>query len=79
MLVRGAFGCGRPTTCVPLTVRDAIRAIERAGWFRVPARGGHRQYRHPSKEGRVTVPGRLSDDLHPKTAKSILRQAGLSR
>jgi predicted RNA binding protein YcfA (HicA-like mRNA interferase family) len=27
--------------------------------------------------GRVTVPGKLSADLHPGTLKSILREAGL--
>ncbi|MDR0572426.1 MAG: type II toxin-antitoxin system HicA family toxin [Tannerella sp.] len=39
--------------------------------------GSHRQYRHPTKRGRVTIPGKLSDDLLPGTANSILRQAGL--
>jgi len=32
---------------------------------------------HPLKRGRVTVPGRLGDDLHLGTLKSILVQAGL--
>ena len=31
------------------------------------------------KEGRVTVPGKLSDDLAPDTANSILKQVGLKR
>jgi hypothetical protein len=34
---------------------------------------------HASKPGRVTVAGKPSDDLHPKTQTSILRQAGLRR
>jgi predicted RNA binding protein YcfA (HicA-like mRNA interferase family) len=33
--------------------------------------------KHPTKKGKVTVPGKLSDDLDPNTAKSILIQAGL--
>jgi predicted RNA binding protein YcfA (HicA-like mRNA interferase family) len=37
----------------------------------------HRQYKHPSKRGRVTVPGKLSEDLAPGTLNSILKQAGL--
>jgi predicted RNA binding protein YcfA (HicA-like mRNA interferase family) len=39
--------------------------------------GGHRQYKHLVKRGRVTVPGRLNADLDPRTEKSILKQAGL--
>jgi HicA-like toxin of HicAB toxin-antitoxin system len=38
----------------------------------------HRQYKHPTKRGLVTVAGKPSDDLHPKTRDSILRQAGLN-
>jgi len=32
-----------------------------------------------SKPGRVTVPGKLSDDLAPGTLNSILEQAGLKQ
>jgi len=45
----------------------------------VRRKGSHRQYRHPKKPGRVTIAGRLGDDLAPKTLNSILRQAGLKR
>jgi len=54
-----------------------IKLIEDDGWEQVATRGSHRQYRHPTKPGRVTVPGKPSDELHPKTQTSILRQAGL--
>jgi predicted RNA binding protein YcfA (HicA-like mRNA interferase family) len=40
-------------------------------------RGSHRQFKHPSKPGRVTVPGKPNDDLAPGTLNSILKQAGL--
>lgn len=39
--------------------------------------GSHRQFKHQTKAGKVTVPGHPNDTLHPKTAKSILKQAGL--
>jgi predicted RNA binding protein YcfA (HicA-like mRNA interferase family) len=39
--------------------------------------GSHRQYKHPIKPGRVTIAGKASVELPPKTEKSILRQAGL--
>jgi predicted RNA binding protein YcfA (HicA-like mRNA interferase family) len=58
-------------------VREAIRMIEQDGWALVATRGSHRQYKHPSKAGRVTVAGKASDDLQPGTLNSILKQAGL--
>ena len=60
-----------------MKVKEAIRLIEADGWTMIAQRGSHRQYRHPLKSGRVTIAGKLGDDLHPKTAKSILQQAGL--
>jgi predicted RNA binding protein YcfA (HicA-like mRNA interferase family) len=51
--------------------------IEADGWFLVATRGSHRQYKHPTKAGRVTVAGKPSDDLAPGTLSSILKQAGL--
>jgi len=60
-------------------VRAIIKLIEADGWEHVTTRGSHRQYRHPVKPGRVTVPGKPADELHPKTQASILIQAGLRR
>jgi predicted RNA binding protein YcfA (HicA-like mRNA interferase family) len=60
-----------------LKVREAIRLLEEDGWFLVVTRGSHRQYKHPSKPGRVTVAGKPADDLAPGTLNSILKQAGL--
>ncbi|WP_203525269.1 type II toxin-antitoxin system HicA family toxin [Acidithiobacillus ferrianus] len=39
--------------------------------------GSHRQFKHPAKSGRVTVPGKPSDDLAPGTLNSILKRAQL--
>ncbi len=60
-----------------MKVRDIVRAIENDGWYLVATRGSHRQYKHASKPGRVTVAGKPSDDLAPGTLNSILKQAGL--
>ena len=60
-----------------MKVREVLRLLADDGWEVVTTRGSHRQLKHPSKRGRVTVAGKGSDDLHPKTATSILRQAGL--
>jgi len=56
-----------------LKVGEVLKLLEADGWYLVATRGSHRQFKHPSKPGRVTVAGKLSDDLHPKTRASILR------
>lgn len=62
-----------------MKVREAIAAVEADGWRLVASRGDHRQYKHPTKLGRVTIPGHPNDELHPKTRDSIFRQAGLRK
>jgi len=51
--------------------------LEEDGWVLVRTRGSHRQYRHPRKQGLVTIAGNLSHDLALGTWSSILKQAGL--
>ena len=58
-------------------VREAIKLIEADGWREVRTKGSHRQFKHPTKAGRVTIAGQPSDDLAPGTHNSILKQAGL--
>lgn len=60
-----------------MSIRDVLRLLRRDGWLIVRTRGSHRQLRHPTKRGTVTVAGRASRDLAPGTLKSILRQAGI--
>lgn len=60
-----------------MKVREAIQLIEADGWYLLATKGSHRQFRHPAKPGRVTIAGKLSDDLAPGTLNSILKQAGL--
>ena len=59
-----------------MTVREVLRRLRAEGWVRVKSRGGHRQFKHPSKRGRVTVSGHLPAPVPPKTLASIFRQAG---
>jgi predicted RNA binding protein YcfA (HicA-like mRNA interferase family) len=56
--------------------RDLLKQLKADGWEVVVIRGSHRQLKHPVKRGRVTVAGSPNDDVHPKTLKSIRRQAG---
>ena len=45
----------------------------------VGQKGSHRQFKHSVKPGRVTVPGKPSDDVAMGTQNSILKQAGLKK
>ena len=58
-------------------VQDVIRLIEEDGWRLIRTVGSHRQFKHPSKEGLVTVAGKRSLDVPPGTLRSILKQSGL--
>ena len=60
-----------------MKVREMIRLLEADGWYHIATRGSHRQFKHSTKTGRVTVPGKPGDDLAPGTLNSILKQAGL--
>jgi predicted RNA binding protein YcfA (HicA-like mRNA interferase family) len=60
-----------------MKVRDIIKLIESDGWYLVATRGSHRQYKHSTKAGRVTIAGHPGDDLAQGTLNSILKQAKL--
>ena len=61
-----------------MKIREGIKLIENDGWYLVRTRGSHRQFKHPSKSGLVTIPGKLSDDFSIGTLKNILKQAQLN-
>ncbi len=77
--VRGALARGGRPKAGTMTVRDVLRILHDDGWRQVVQRGSHRQLRHDTKPGRVTVAGHPGDDLAPGTLQSIWRQAGLRR
>lgn len=60
-----------------MKVRAILELIQADGWFLDRTRGSHCQFKHPSKPGLVTVPGKPNDDLAPGTQHSILKQAQL--
>jgi predicted RNA binding protein YcfA (HicA-like mRNA interferase family) len=60
-----------------MKVHEVIKILKEDGWAFCRQTGSHRQYIHPEKSGKVTVPGNLADDLPVGTLKSILRQAGI--
>lgn len=57
-------------------VKEVIEMLEADGWVKVTTKGSHRQFKHPTKKGRVTVNGSLSDNLSQFILNSIFKQAG---
>ena len=64
---------------MPPKVSEILKLLGDDGWYIVATRGSHRQLKHSSKPGRVTVHGKLSDDIAPGTLNSILKQSGLKK
>jgi predicted RNA binding protein YcfA (HicA-like mRNA interferase family) len=58
-------------------VREVIQLLEKEGWVLVSTEGSHRQFKHSTKPGLVTVSGSLRDDMPKGTFASVKRQAGL--
>lgn len=56
--------------------RDIISALEADGWVQVAQKGSHKQFKHPTKAGRVTVPHPVKD-MPIGTLVSIERQSGV--
>ena len=62
-----------------MKVRDVIRLVEDDGWRCVVVRGSHRQFKHTTKTGRVTISGHPGDDMPKGTLGAVLRQAKIER
>ncbi len=61
---------------MPVTPKDMEKLILADGWVFKTQVGSHRQYTHPTKPGKVTIPFH-SKDLPKGTENSIKKQAGL--
>ena len=60
-----------------VSAAEAVRALERAGFFLARQSGSHRIYKN-AEGRRATVPYHSGKELHPKVLKSILRDADLT-
>ena len=52
-----------------MTARELEKLILAAGWVHKETKGSHKQFVHPQKPGKLTIP--------LKTANAILKQAGI--
>ena len=57
-------------------VKEVIKLLEEDGWYLVTMVGDHRQFKHPTKKGRVTVRGQQSEVLSQFLLNCIWKQAG---
>ena len=55
-------------------VRQVIKMLKDDGWEQIDCKGSHRQFKHPSKKGRVTVNAKDSDTLEQFILNSIWKQ-----
>ena len=61
-----------------MKARDIVKMIEKDGWYLVRQKGSHRQYKHGTKQGLVTIAAhKMSDEIAPGTLNSIYKQAQL--
>ena len=62
-----------------MNVREVIKLLEEDGWYQARMKGSHRQFKHGSKKGTVTVAGKANVEIPPGTLNNILKQAGLKK
>jgi predicted RNA binding protein YcfA (HicA-like mRNA interferase family) len=63
-----------------MKARDIIKMIEEDGWYIVRQKGSHKQYKHKTKKGLVTIAAhKMSDELALGTLNSIFKQAQIKK
>lgn len=60
-----------------MKIQQVLQLLKEDGWVQVRQSGSHRQFKHPTKSGLVTLAGKPSDELAPGTLNSVLEQASL--
>lgn len=57
-------------------MKEVIDLLKKDGWYLDRQKGSHRQFKHQSRKGTVTVNGKDSDVLSQDLLNSIFKQAG---
>jgi predicted RNA binding protein YcfA (HicA-like mRNA interferase family) len=57
-------------------VSEVIRMLKDDNWYLVARKGSHRQFKHTTKHGKVTINGKPSDTLSQFLLNNIFKQAG---
>lgn len=62
-----------------MTYKEILRIIEEDGWYLSRQKGSHRQYKHHTKKGLVTIAHHgVTETIGQKMLKSILKQAQIN-
>ena len=57
--------------------KEIVRMLLDDGWYELKRTGGdHRQFKHPTKKGRVTINGKPNEAVEQFLINSIFKQAG---
>lgn len=57
-------------------VKEILKMLEEDGWIKVTTEGSHRQFKHPTKRGKVTVNEKPNKTIPQEILNSIFKQAG---
>ena len=60
-----------------MKVKELLKLLEKDGWALSRTRGSHRQFKHSTKPGTVTIAGKPSAEVPKGTLNSILKQSGI--
>ena len=60
-----------------MKVKELLKTLEADGWTLARTKGSHRQYKHPTKTGTVTIAGKPSAEVPKGTLNAILKQSGI--
>ncbi|MCH5241801.1 MAG: type II toxin-antitoxin system HicA family toxin [Muribaculaceae bacterium] len=62
-----------------MKAKEVIALLEKDGWYQLKNKrtgGSHKQYKHPTKKGKVTINKKDNEDIDQFTLNSIWKQAG---
>lgn len=63
-----------------MKAKEVIKLLESEGWYLSRQKGSHKQYKHPTKKGLVTVAAhKMSDEIALGTLNSIFKQAQITK
>jgi len=60
-----------------LKTSAVLKVLLADGWMIVRQKGSHRQLKHPTKPGTVTLNGKPSSDIYGRELDSVQKQSGL--
>jgi predicted RNA binding protein YcfA (HicA-like mRNA interferase family) len=60
-----------------MKAKEAIKLIEKEGWYFVRQAGSHKIFKHPKIAENISIPDHGKDDIKAGLLKSIFKVAGI--